>query len=298
MKSKYIFLLSVILLSLWPLSLYAIEEVKISVAIFEFSNNTGQDSYDYLEKALPKTLVSELSHSKRIVIVEREKIDKILTEHELNMAGVTSRSKVGKMGKLLAADYIIHGNFTFLESKKEDKRILINANYVKVKSGAVKSVKAKGAFKFLDGHIELLSNNLRHKIAGETDYMEKLNVGRPYSTYFLIGSGACLLTTGVLHYFFLDKREDYRSTKTLNDIEDNYDSTETFYWVRNSMFGVSLIAISLTVVSYVFNWGETGEVLAFLPSGQLYLSQNLNNNYNNYNNKESYNITAFYTKRF
>ena len=50
----------VIIMSSLPLTLYAIEEVKISIAVFEFTNNTGEDSFDYLEKALPKTLISEL----------------------------------------------------------------------------------------------------------------------------------------------------------------------------------------------------------------------------------------------
>ncbi len=48
---------------------------------------------------------------------------------------------------------------------------------------------------FLDGHIELIGNNLKNKTAGETDYLEQLNVGTPYSTYFPAGSGACILTT-------------------------------------------------------------------------------------------------------
>ncbi len=286
----------IIVMSSIPFALYAIEEVKISIAVFEFTNNTGQESFDYLEKALPKTLVSELSDAKRIVIVEREKVDRILNEHELNMVGITKKSNLGKMGKLLSADYIIHGNFTFLPSKGEDKKILINAHYVRVKSGTVKSVKAKGKLKFLDGHIELISNNLENKIAGETDYLEKLNVGTPYSTYFLAGSGACILTTGVLHYFFLDKREEYRNSKTLNDIEDNYNSTETLYWFRNSMFGVSLVAITLTVFSYVYNWGETGEVIAFIPSAPMYMSQGMTSI--DHNKSDNYNLYAFYTKRF
>jgi TolB-like protein len=301
-KNLYMFFLFIVIAFLFMIAspLHGLEEVKISAAVLEFTNNTGNSQYDYLEKAIPKTLTTELSKSKQLVIVEREKVDKILKEQELGMAGVTNASKIDSIGKILAADYIIYGDFTFLESK-DNKKILINAHYTRIKTGAVQSEKAKGYLKFLDGHIELLSNNLRNKIAGESDYLESLKVGMPIGRYLLIGTGVSLITTGVLHYFFMNAREDYRNSTTLSSIDDNYKKTEIIYWTRNSFAGLTLVLGFITAASYIFDWGETGEILAFNPftsDNDIAFSPGFNLQPVGNNDKMGYNISLFITKKF
>lgn len=278
---------------------FALEEIRISVAILDFSNNTGEDSYDYLEKAIPKTMMSELSKSNRIVIVERDKIKKILREHELSMTGITDSSKLGNVGQLISADYIVHGDFTFID--KTNKKLVVNAHYVKVESGAAKSEKAKGYLRFLDGHIELLANNLTNRIAGENEFLTSIDVGSPYSTYLLIGTGISVVTTGVLHYFFLQKRDDYKNSETLSSINDNYDSSEKLFWARNSFAGATLLIGTITALAYIYNWGDTGEILAVLPTmSKTIAKDNINEGIDIFNDKivTEYGLYLLYSARF
>jgi TolB-like protein len=298
--SLLLFLLIMLSASIMPGPSEALEEVKISIAVLEYNNNTGDSKYDYLEKAIPKTLMSELSRSKRLIIVEREKIEKIVKEQELGMIGVTDTSKIGEIGKLLAADYIVYGDYTFIESQDTPKTILINAHYTKIKTGAVQSEKAKGYIQFLDGHIELLSNNIRNRIAGESDYMQSLKVGTPVGTYLLIGTGVSLITTCVLQYFFLKSRKDYRDSTTLNSIDDNYDKTQKLFWTRNGFAGATVLLGLTTTAAYIFQWGRTGEILALVPSVQDYNFAYINSSLrtSGHNIQTGNGLYIFYSRKF
>ena len=303
MKAKIsllLFFLIILSTSIMPCPSEALEEITISIAFLEFNNNTGDSKYDYLEKAIPKTLMSELSRSKRLIIVEREKIDKILKEQELGMTGVADTSKIGEIGKLLAADYIVYGDYTFIESQENKNKILINVHYTKIKTGVAQSEKAKGYIQFLDGHIELLSNNIRNRIAGESDYTQSLKVGTPVGTYLLIGTGVSLVTTCVLHYFFLRSRKDYRNSTTLTSIDDNYDKTQKLFWIRNGFAGATVLLGLTTTAAYIFQWGKTGEILALVPSIPDYNYAYINNNIrtSGYNTQTGYGLYIFYSRKF
>lgn len=302
MKAKIqlvLFLFIILVIFLLPSASNAQDEVKTTIAVLEFNNNTGDANYDHIKKAVPKTLTSELSKSKRLIIVERENIDKILKEHELGMAGITDASRIGEIGKLLAADYIVYGDFTFIESQGNQKRILINAHCANVKTGSLQSEKAKGYFHFLDGHIELLSNNIRNKVAGESDYIQSLKVGTPVGTYLAVGTGVSFITTCVLQYFFLKSREDYRNSTTLSSIDSNYEKAQKIYWTRNSFAGATLLLGLATTAAYVFNWGKTGEIFAIVPSIPDYNFAN-NNSFraSEYNIQSGYGLYLFYSIKF
>jgi TolB-like protein len=299
-KILLLFLFSFLCMSIMPHTSQALEEINIFIAVIEFNNNTGDSKYDYLEKAIPKTLMSELSKSKRIVIVEREKIDKILREQELGMAGITDSSRIGEIGKLLSADYIVYGDFTFIETRDIQKKIIINTHYVKIKTGAVQSEKASGYIQFLDGHIELLSNNIRNRIAGESDYLQSLKTGTPVGKYLLIGTGISFTATCVIQYFFLKSREDYRNSTTLASIDNNYDKTQKLYWTRNGLAGATLVLGLAATAAYIFDWGKRGEILAIVPSIPEYNSANTDNNLrtSGYNKQSGYGLNILYSKNF
>ena len=130
---------------------------QVTVVVADFENNTGGFNLDYWEKAIPDFLTSELSKSDRIVIVERNKLDKVLEEQALVLSGVLDSSNVKQVGKLLNAQFIIQGTINQTNGKSR-----IDANIIKVKTGEVKNEKVIAPD---DNHLEemtqLLSNNIQ-----------------------------------------------------------------------------------------------------------------------------------------
>ena len=145
---------------------------QVTVVVADFENNSGGFNLDYWEKAIPDFLTSELSTSNRIVIVERNKLDKVLEEQALGLTGILDSSNVKEVGKLLNAQYIIQGTINQVNGKCR-----IDANIIKVKTGEVKSEKVIAPN---ESHLEemtlLLSNNIKKVLVGQGTYIEKTKI--------------------------------------------------------------------------------------------------------------------------
>lgn len=77
------------------------------VAVSVFTNSTKQKlSKDFLG-ALTDHFMTELIKSGRFSVVERQRLEEILKEHELGMTGLLKTSDAIQIGKLLQAPYII-----------------------------------------------------------------------------------------------------------------------------------------------------------------------------------------------
>jgi len=107
---------------------------KIVLGIVNFKNNSSHKKWDYLEKAIPEILSSELSSCGHVNIVERNQIEKLLNELKLNSAGFYGETKVREFGNLIGANVLILGSITNLGSK-----IVISARIVNVETGEVLS---------------------------------------------------------------------------------------------------------------------------------------------------------------
>lgn len=87
---------------------------KPSLAILNFENLSGSGELDYLEKAIPQLLITEMLGSKQIIIIERAKLKQIIEEHQLQLSGVVDEKTALKAGKIIGADYLLFG--TILQS--------------------------------------------------------------------------------------------------------------------------------------------------------------------------------------
>lgn len=82
---------------------------KVSIAILPFSGTTIGDFKENLD--LSHELTKALLKSDKLIIVERQQIDKILDEISLSLSGLVDDISVIKSGKFSSYDYLINGKF-------------------------------------------------------------------------------------------------------------------------------------------------------------------------------------------
>jgi len=102
------------------------------LAILYFDNSGGEPSLDKLKKGLADMLITDLSNVHMLDIVEREKLETILTEQKLNNSKAFDPAMASKIGKLLGVQVILTGGyFDMLGS------IRIDARFIDVETGKI-----------------------------------------------------------------------------------------------------------------------------------------------------------------
>lgn len=85
----------------------------IAVLPFDNSGSYGQDkeNFDALQKGIAGMMISELAANPAARVVEREEIEKLLTEQSLGASGKVTPETAAKVGKLVGARYVVTGTF-------------------------------------------------------------------------------------------------------------------------------------------------------------------------------------------
>ena len=104
----------------------------LTVAVSYFDNNTGKAEYDPLAKGLADMLITDLGQVQALRIVEREKLNQILTELKLSRSKFIDPKTAQRVGKGLAARFILSGGYTLAGDT-----IRIDARVFNVETGAV-----------------------------------------------------------------------------------------------------------------------------------------------------------------
>ena len=110
------------------------------VAVVDFCDLDG--NVNECGKFLAEELTTKLYSSKKKRVVERTKLNKIIEERDLNVAGIIEPPMARELGKLLGADAIISGNITDL-----DESIRVNARIINTLTGEVFAVAATDILK-------------------------------------------------------------------------------------------------------------------------------------------------------
>src|SRR5689334_10732556 len=103
-----------------------------TVAVSYFDNNTGKAEYDPLAKGLADMLITDLGQLGALRIVEREKLNQILAELKLSRSKFIDPKTAQRVGKGLAAQFILSGGYTLAGDT-----IRIDARVFNVETGAV-----------------------------------------------------------------------------------------------------------------------------------------------------------------
>ena len=103
-----------------------------TVAVSYFDNNTGQAELAPLAKGLADMLITDLAAVPGIQIVEREKLNQALDELKLSRSRFIDPATAQKLGRGLAARYLLTGGYTMANTA-----FRIDARVFNVETGAV-----------------------------------------------------------------------------------------------------------------------------------------------------------------
>ncbi|MFH1282566.1 MAG: CsgG/HfaB family protein [bacterium] len=96
---------------------------KRRVGVIDFENKTTYGAR--LGQSATDILITELVKTNRFIVVERDKMNKLLEEQKLGLTGVINPNTVAKAGKLLGLNAIITGSISQFGAKKEGSDYLI-----------------------------------------------------------------------------------------------------------------------------------------------------------------------------
>jgi TolB-like protein len=111
-----------------------------TVAVLYFDNNTGKSDYDPLGKGISTMMISDLSPVKEIQLVERDRMQDLLKEIDLQHTKYFDSTTAVRTGKMVGAEYVVVGSFAAV-----DPQMRIDTRVVRVATGEiVKSAQVTG----------------------------------------------------------------------------------------------------------------------------------------------------------
>jgi TolB-like protein len=112
-----------------------------ALAVLYFNNKTGDSDLDILRKGLTIVLMTDLSKVKEIQLVERVKVQALMEEMELSVAGIVEAESKPRVGRLLGASHLVGGDILLQTSD----RFRLEADLLKVPSETIfGNAKAEG----------------------------------------------------------------------------------------------------------------------------------------------------------
>ena len=105
---------------------------RTTVAILSFDNNTGSADYDALGKGIAAMMISDLSAVKELQLLERERIQDLIKEMQVQHTTFFDSSTAVRAGRMVGAQYIVVGAFAAVQP-----RIRIDTRVVRVETGEV-----------------------------------------------------------------------------------------------------------------------------------------------------------------
>ena len=131
MKKNILFIIAVIsVFVLFTENIYA--QSKKTVAVINFSNETGGEGLAYLSSALSDSVTATLSANENIRTVERRQISAVIDEIKLDLTGLVSDEALSRAGKITSAQIIIAGSYT-----GNPEKITVNMKAVDVETAEI-----------------------------------------------------------------------------------------------------------------------------------------------------------------
>jgi len=107
-----------------PSALTAQDDDRAIVAVLKYDNNTGDDRYAHLGRALSSMMISDLSVLEDIRLVERERLEELVAELDFQQSAYVDPESAQSIGMILGAQYVVAGAFVTAEPEMRlDTRI-------------------------------------------------------------------------------------------------------------------------------------------------------------------------------
>ena len=105
---------------------------RATVAILSFDNYTGSSDYDPLGKGIASMMISDLSVVKEIQLLERERVQDLMKEIDMQHTKYFDSTTAVHVGRLVGAQYIVIGAFASAQPKMR-----IDTRVVRVETGEI-----------------------------------------------------------------------------------------------------------------------------------------------------------------
>ncbi len=128
MKRLFYFSLLILLITISSL----LAAPPVTLAILDFQNTSNLQELNYLEKAIPQLLITNLMGSQKIILIERSQLEKLIEEHQLNQSGAIDEKTATRIGKLSGANHLLLGTIF-----KSNDQIRIDARVLETQSGRI-----------------------------------------------------------------------------------------------------------------------------------------------------------------
>lgn len=208
---------------------------QITVAVGDFENRTDRLYLDSWAILIPEYLAGELSRSRDITVVDRERLDAVLDERKLQMAGLTDSSAALEIGRMLSAQYMITGTVSEIGGW-----IRIDSRITSVATGRMvaENVSARSA-KHLEKMIGLLAGNLKVQMTGQGETREILTLRRQPTRPFLAAALVSGAAASFIHSQAVRKRDAYRDARDLASFNPAWQSANRWNNARTAALAVT-----------------------------------------------------------
>ncbi len=134
------------------------EALKSSIAVISFENQTGESSYDYLQKAIPNLLITSLERSKNVEVMTWERMHDLLEQMGKSDVDVIDRDMGFELSRREGVQAIVLGSFVMAgDMFATDVKVLDVATKRLLKSV---SSKGQGISSILRSQIDELSREI------------------------------------------------------------------------------------------------------------------------------------------
>ena len=133
-----------------------------TAAFIGVQNLSQNPQYDYLAAFTEGVILFDLSNIKEITLVERNRLEKIISEQQLQMSGLTREGQEKKsveVGKLLAADYLISVDYTLVNGEPA-----FTMRVADTATGAVRAFSSRGT---TENELHKLSEGVAKYLTGK-----------------------------------------------------------------------------------------------------------------------------------
>ena len=102
------------------------------LVVAPFQNADAHAPATGLETVLQDLLIARLSRASSVAVLDRDKINLVLKEHQLSLSGLVDPTTAAKTGKLIGADFMVQGSFNLVGGKLQ-----VHARVVSVATAAI-----------------------------------------------------------------------------------------------------------------------------------------------------------------
>ncbi len=146
-----------------------------NIAVMNFKNN-GPEELAYLSSGIADMLVTSLSKSSTIQIIERSSVEALIRDKEIKEDSFVDNKSVSELGKIIETQFFVVGSYTKLGSAIRIDTKIINVETGDIIPKSVSSIKSE-TIETIDISIDLMAETLLSKLTGEP--AEKIVAGNP-----------------------------------------------------------------------------------------------------------------------